>query len=266
VLRLADAVPVSKGARRLVYPDPTDAGAVLKATSPAWRRKRARKRGLKRLKWLKRQFTRSNGDREIDAEARESKRIAARAAARGLDSPLPRFLGFAPTDLGRATRQERLSGPGGGPAPSLRDAWADGADPSLVDAVGRLLWVLQELSVVLVDLHPGNVVVAEEDGRPVCRLMDGFGDRATVPLRRCCRRSTGGATTAGSPVSRDASAWSGMRARECCDLATKAASRCERASGRRPRVESGTSGRDRPSPYRADTGDRHGPGMSPPDG
>ncbi|MGR3660296.1 MAG: YrbL family protein [Paracoccaceae bacterium] len=94
--------------------------------------------------------------------------------------------GLATTSHGPALLVEKLTGPDGHLAPTLRQmirATAPGSRErgSLEEEVGDLLDDLDRGRIIVGDLHPGNIVRAvERDGRLV--VIDGLGERTLIPI------------------------------------------------------------------------------------
>ena len=180
-LSLSGRPTAAQGGRRHIFLRPDDDGVFVKVDRPEWTRKRG---GW--LKRLKRILLPNSDLRAVHAEAREARRTARRAARRGVPNPLPRFHGYVETDLGLATQHERLRAPDGSNARELRAIWVQAGriyDADLIPPLEALMRQLLDLSVVVNDLHHGNIVVTQADGRTVMRLIDGYGDRAVIPLR-----------------------------------------------------------------------------------
>lgn len=176
-LRLCGAEPAGVGGRRHVFLRPDDASIVVKVNRAEWT-----DRNVRPVKRLTRWLFPASAQRDLRAEAHEAVRIARRADRMGIPNPLPRFYGIVPTDHGPATQHERIREPDGRIATVLRDAWHE-AGPALVPALDTLMRRLHALGVVVTDLHDRNIVVTQEMGVPVCRMVDGYGDRAAIPVR-----------------------------------------------------------------------------------
>lgn len=179
-LHLAGVVPVGSGLRRTIYLHPTDDTTLVKvdkgnwpSEAPGWLRK------------VKRRVIPSIPERDKFVEAGEAMRAAMRAQGLGLRLPIPAFRGFVNTDLGLATLHERIVNPDGTTARALKP---DAVPPGPVadderDAVADMMRRLLALNVVVRDLHPNNIVVSASASAPICTLVDGYGDWATVRLR-----------------------------------------------------------------------------------
>ena len=99
---------------------------------------------------------------------------------------LSRVCGFAPTSKGPALLVEKLTGPDGGLAPTLRDLVratkpGSGDRERLRAEVEDLLADLYRARIIVGDLHAGNIVRARERGDRLT-VIDGLGERTLLPF------------------------------------------------------------------------------------
>ncbi len=112
--------------------------------------------------------------------------------ARGIER-LSGFYGFVPTSRGPGLLVEKLTGPDGRMAPTLRDlirATEQGSRMRdiLRDEVEELLADLYEARIIVGDLHARNIVRAtERDNRLV--VIDGLGERTLFPITQFSQRA-----------------------------------------------------------------------------
>jgi hypothetical protein len=181
-LQLAGCTPLAQGGTRKVFRHPTDPGLLVKIVVPNPDRRRDR---LARFFiWLHPPAA----YRFVDLEVRAWRKLSARGL-RPEELPLPAMGGFVATDLGRGQLVEAIFGADGGLAPTLAQLARRGPpDATLLEALNRFAERLMTLNIVTRDLTVNNIVL---DGRavpPRLVLVDGFGDKNTIPLRTLSRR------------------------------------------------------------------------------
>jgi hypothetical protein len=120
-------------------------------------------------------------------EFRETFRAARRLYAHPeVALPFARPLGLAVTERGLALIVEKITGPDGSLAPSIKQLLREGG---LTDAhraaIDRFFDVCADNHLVFGDLNAGNLVLAG-DGRFVC--IDGIGEKSLIPLHELSRR------------------------------------------------------------------------------
>lgn len=181
IVRLSDLEPIALGSRRRIFVLPSDPGTIVKVDRADWGRI---PRGA--LTRLKRHVLPSTDERDKFVEAIEAMRVALRRQGSSLRLPVPAFRGFLNTDLGLGTMHERIRDETGDTAVPLTE-WPRGegarVDPPAQEALEDLVRRMMTLNLVVNDLHPGNVVIERGKAGPVCTLVDGYGDRATLRLR-----------------------------------------------------------------------------------
>ncbi|MES0825416.1 YrbL family protein [Ruegeria sp. SCP11] len=99
---------------------------------------------------------------------------------------LARFMGYAPTSEGPALVVEKLTGPNGDLAPTLkseRDALARGSEArkKLREEFLELLDDLERGRIIVGDMGLENIVRAQERGGKLV-IIDGLGERVLLPL------------------------------------------------------------------------------------
>ena len=183
LITLKNSTPLAQGGTRMVYRHPEDPGLLVKIVVPNPGRRRE---GLARLIiWL----YPPAAYRFVDLEVKAWRRLIARNGALA-DLPLPRTMGFVQTDLGRGQITEAIPGPdGSGLALTVTELARRGPpDAVILDALNRFAARLLALNIVTRDLSPRNVVLDSRTTPPHFVLVDGFGDKNTIPLRTLFRR------------------------------------------------------------------------------
>ncbi|WP_170381350.1 YrbL family protein [Ruegeria atlantica] len=99
---------------------------------------------------------------------------------------LARFMGYAPTSEGPGLVVEKLTGPDGDLAPTLKSekaALEKGSDArkKLKEEVIELLNDLERGRIIVGDMGPENIVRAQERGGKLV-VIDGLGERVLFPL------------------------------------------------------------------------------------
>jgi hypothetical protein len=112
-----------------------------------------------------------------------------------VNSPVPprclsRIFGLIETDMGPGLLVEKITGADGTPATQLKELLKQGPlSDSLKDKLRQLMDDLARHEVVLNDLGLRNMVLATEpSGESRFVLIDGFGERALIPLCSMSRR------------------------------------------------------------------------------
>lgn len=182
ILRLDGLTPVGTGSRQDVFVLPQDPGTIVKVDRTDFVRIRG---GM--IRHLKRKFLPPSDHRPKFAEAREAMRLTLLLQGTRMPSPVAEFRGFVRTDRGLGTRHAHIRDADGSTArqvATLPGVETGTLEPDWVDAIEDLLRRFLDTGTIVNDLNPGNVVMSRGEGRFLCTLIDGYGDRAVVPLRR----------------------------------------------------------------------------------
>lgn len=175
ILDLSGQKPLAAGRKQSVYDHPEIAGLLVKILTDGPERRRLFPRYSE---------YRYGSYRPWHREASEYLSILNRGSAE--IERLSRFYGFVPTTSGPGLVVEKLTGPDGRLAPTLREqvrATPKGSQQRdlLRAEVEDLLGDLSRARIIVGDLHAGNIVrAAERDNRLV--IVDGLGERTLLPL------------------------------------------------------------------------------------
>ncbi|MHA7877208.1 YrbL family protein [Roseivivax sp.] len=113
--------------------------------------------------------------------------VMLRAAIREEMPPVMGFRGYILTEKGLGQIVEMIADENGGVAPSLHDQLqGDSVTEAQIGALNSFVAQLYDWHVVAHDLSPKNIVWNGPQARYV--LVDGFGDRALLPLKSWNRR------------------------------------------------------------------------------
>jgi hypothetical protein len=181
-LDLSGCRPVRGGGRRHVFVHPTDPNLLVKVERAGWHEAGAAT-GLKRIK---RRLMPGSARRAMLAEVRQARAVERRATAGDGPTPIPRFHGFVRTALGRGGLHQRIVSEEGGDVPNLAELRAGQgmlADPDLLASIADLMRRLRDFGVVVTDIHPSNIVLSRSGDGLRGTLIDGYGDRAAIPVR-----------------------------------------------------------------------------------
>ncbi len=179
-LDLDGAQPLAIGGGRLIFAHPGDDKLLIKIVDPQLRLQYMFRHRFKR--WYKR-FHRATATRGFIGEFSESVIVSARNA-HWERLPLARVAGVAETSLGPGLLVEKISGPGGALAPTVRSlVQTDGLSAGLREMLDGLLQSLIDGHIVVNDLTGDNVVLGSNaQGKQGLFLIDGFGVKQKVPL------------------------------------------------------------------------------------
>jgi len=178
-LDLSAQRPLTAGSERLIYQHPADPHLLLKVLDEqAFARQRA-KHPVR--DWHKR-FRRSPYQGYL-AELAEY--ITSQSPDNKVrDIPLARVLGVVQTTAGLGLLTEKITGPDGDLAPTLREVVRHrGLNPDLRADLDVFFRLLADAHVVVNDLGPSNIVVGvNASGQTGLWLIDGFGNKQAIPL------------------------------------------------------------------------------------
>jgi hypothetical protein len=182
MLALRHLQPIASGHLRQVYQHPEHADLLVKVM-----REDAIDERWARAPWYRR-LARTGPYASFVREFKEY--VASRRYAPDSPSPLARIAGLEDTDLGLGQVVEKVRGADGGLAPTL-NAWVrrDGFTPAMRAALDELLESLLAHNVIAGDLHAWNVVYGSDSrGGPRLVMIDGFGEKNTIPHCSMSRR------------------------------------------------------------------------------
>lgn len=182
MLLLSPLQPIANGHLRRIYQHPADAELLVKIM-----REDAIAQKWTEAPWYRR-LARTGPYAGFVREFKEY--VASRRYAPHSPSPLSRIVGLEDTDLGLGLVVEKVRGADGALAPTL-DAWVrrDGYTPAMQTALDELLAGLLEHNVIAGDLHAWNVVYGSDSrGGPRLVMIDGFGEKNTLPHSSMSRR------------------------------------------------------------------------------
>ncbi len=181
MLDLSDAHRLARGKVRDVFARPGRPDQLLKTLRGTKRIAYARRRGVRA--WIKRRAG-LGPYRYLLKEYRCYLRVAHRAER--LDRPIPiaEFGSVVRTDRGLAQVAVRVPDAQGALAPTLRDLMRAGRDDAVpLGPLNAFVRDLYDLNVVVPDLTAGNVVLDASVSGGRFLLVDGYGEKAFVPLR-----------------------------------------------------------------------------------
>ena len=175
--------PLGRGYLNLVYEHPRFPGLLIKV----YDRDRVSASGQfihkkHRSRW---KFRRRIGVFSVlHRELREVLSLHARLSGRGVSWPVARIFGFVETDIGLGIVVEKITGPGGKLAPTVRDLVRNGEFSHLHRR--KLIAFFDDLEkfhVCVHDANLNNIVLAADvhGGRFVA--VDGLGTRAAIPVK-----------------------------------------------------------------------------------
>lgn len=186
MLELSKSQPLALGHQRAVYQHPLSPHLVIKTMRPESVARRWDAPG----KWLKR-LPRT---RQYIGYLRETREYIAAHVRIDADPPLARIAGLVETDVGLGLVCEKVLGADGRIAPTLFRCWLDhgGEPPWAARALADFLDGVLRHNVIVGDLNAANLVYGSDSrGGPRILMVDGFGEKALVPLSsmsRCFNR------------------------------------------------------------------------------
>jgi hypothetical protein len=115
--------------------------------------------------------------------------IAAHARAPDVDAPIARMIGIVETDLGLGLISEKVVGTDGALAPTLAAIYEPAGFTADLDAALEVfLDGLLKANVIAGDMHAWNIVYGSDSrGGPRLVMIDGFGEKHTIPLSSMSR-------------------------------------------------------------------------------
>lgn len=183
MLELSKFQPLALGHQRAIYQHPAAANLVIKTMRP----ESVARRWNGPEKWLKR-LPRT---RQYVGYLRETREYIAAHVRADADPPLARIAGLVETDVGLGLVCEKVLGLDGQMAPTLFQCWLDhgGEPPWAARALADFLDGLLRHNVIVGDLNAANLVYGSDSrGGPRILMVDGFGEKALVPLSSMSRR------------------------------------------------------------------------------
>jgi PhoP regulatory network protein YrbL. len=180
--------PIASGASRIVYIHDDYPDTVLKVIredrrGPGGTRKLRSKRNFYRH--LKRFGVYQSFSREFDEFLEQARKVDGSEDVR---LPIARIFGFVHTTKGLGMLTERISGPDGEIAPTLRTILArEGATPEIMAMLHECFEEMRARHIVLADCSLENFVVTTDSKglrRMVC--IDGTGDKSAVHIYAVC--------------------------------------------------------------------------------
>ncbi|QFU07091.1 PhoP regulatory network protein YrbL [Rhodobacteraceae bacterium THAF1] len=177
---LSGLSPLTSGTRRQVYMlDDVSPPLVLKVIDLEY--EIARLSPAKRFirKWMP-----LSHHRMMIREASHQGRVAIKAGPCAPKIPLPQFRGLVQTSRGPGAVWEALTADNGTLAPTLSEEITRlGSVETFLPQINRLLEQILAFGILVLDFHPGNVVVSGWEDGPELVLIDGFGRQHLVPIR-----------------------------------------------------------------------------------
>lgn len=174
-LKLRDRHPIAQGHKRFVFAHPTDPGLLIKVLQPdvvaeRWRGKRPWYKGGRYGQYV-----------SLQRELSEYLALAVRFP-NGVPV-LQRLFGIVDTDYGIGVVVEKLTGRDGGLAPTLIDlALREGVTPQILKRVEQFRDELLDYGVIVGKLHDKNLVLAQRNGEERFVMIDGYGEKAAIPI------------------------------------------------------------------------------------
>jgi hypothetical protein len=173
-----NTTPFATGGKRFVFRHPDDPSLIVKVLQPAYLRRQwseplSPRRRMKRYKHLFSQFQ----------EVREHIAICT------VEGRPPKYMqtlvGFMDTDYGPGLVYKAVFAPDGGFAPTLEDlVQSRRYTAEIAAAYAEFRAWLIEAPIVLTPLRPDNIVCARDEiGAPYFVLIDGIGERGTIPFK-----------------------------------------------------------------------------------
>lgn len=183
---LADCKRLAIGTESEVYERPGKPSQLIKVMSEA---RLEQMRGSRRLKDRIRTLTQSNPHRKLVREYRETLGAAMAAQKHGRSPPLAQPRGFVLTDRGVGQLIQKIRAADGSAAPTLAEICGSGRlDDKVLQALNDFARDLYALNIVVFDLFWKNLVFETHKGRSRFVLIDGYGSRTLIPVRRWSRR------------------------------------------------------------------------------
>ena len=183
---LSNTEPVAEGRESKVFERPGKASQLIKVPREevveSLKASRAIKHRLRRLSGV--------GPYKIFLRHGKAYRDAIlRAAYLGYPPPIAHPRGILLTDLGLGLIVQKIRDREGNLAPTLRQlARAGRIDTNTIRALTRFAHEIREFRIITTDLNPTNLVYETRHERSRIVLIDGYGSRALIPLRRWSRR------------------------------------------------------------------------------
>jgi hypothetical protein len=180
---LSGARPAFIGSERAIFEDPRSPETLIKVCKAGHEAKASRRGDLQprlRSRWSYSQW-RYGEMRGWQREYEEY--IALLWRTQTLPSFVARYYGFCQTSRGPGMVVEKVRGPDGGLAATLRAAFdGDPHDPRLPGLIEEFFDALIACGCVVKDLHPNNIAVAGSLDRLV--LVDGLGDGVVPKIKK----------------------------------------------------------------------------------
>lgn len=176
--------PLARGSSRIVYVHDDYPDVVLKVIREDKRGPdgarvlRSRRRSYRNLK---RFGAYQSFSREFDEFLEQARRFD---GADDVTLPIARILGFAHTTMGLGMLVERVRGPDGETAPTMRDVLArEGQAPWLLELLDQCFEEMRRRHIVMADCSLDNFVIASDgEGRRRLVCIDGTGDKSAIHI------------------------------------------------------------------------------------
>lgn len=185
-IRLADTKPLAEGRESRVFERPGKPSQLVKV------RRRDVVEFLETSKSIKHRFRRRDGVGPYQIFLRQTRAYrdaVLRAAELGYPPPIAHQRGLVLTDLGLGLVVQKIRDHHGNMAPTLhRLVLAGRIDTAIIQALTRFAHEASAFGIIITDLDPGNVVFETRHGRSRVILVDGYGSRTVLPLRRWSKR------------------------------------------------------------------------------
>lgn len=180
---LSDATPLFVGSERAIFEDPRSPETLIKVCRAAHERKAGHAAGTQpppRSRWS---YSRWRYGEMRGWQREYEEYIAMLWRMQALPGFVARYHGFCQTSRGPGMVVEKVRGPDGGIAGTLRAAFNEEPhDPRLPGLIDGFFDALIASGCVVKDLHPNNIAVAGSLERLV--LVDGLGDGVIPKVRK----------------------------------------------------------------------------------
>jgi len=183
VLILEGMEPLGRGYLNLVYEHPRFPGSLIKIYDP----NRISDSGYIVHKKQRRKFKfrrRIGAYSVLHRELREVLSLHARLRGREVNWPVARIFGFVETDTGLGILVEKMTGPDGKLAPTVRDLVRNGQfSPLHRRKLIEFFDALERFHICVHDVHLKNIVLAADADGGRFVAVDGLGTRAAIPIK-----------------------------------------------------------------------------------
>lgn len=176
MLKLREVEMVAQGHKRFIFSHPTDPALLVKV----WKPEVVEERWGGERPWYK--TTRRYGQ-YVSLQREMSEYLALAVKFPDGVPVLQKLAGIVDTDYGIGVIVEKLTGRDGGLAPTL-GALADreGVTAPLLEKVDQFRDELLRYGVIVGKLHDKNLVLAVRGGEERFVMVDGYGEKAAIPI------------------------------------------------------------------------------------